>query len=186
MVEIRCPNQLSVFRCCRNSDDRNDPGRQVSRRRSGANPHGPLGSAGRGGQAGLFPALGCCLLHHRAAHCRGRRISHLSLTLLRNSPWRPGAGHKNSLWRQTAVVLPPQANVNLFFTVSRTKKIPGKNTETAEFASAQFGSSNGSGEMTIYVNRRAFCVGTALIGIQTISSGAFAARSEDGTVKLGL
>jgi len=40
--------------------------------------------------------------------------------------------------------------------------------------------------MTTYVSRRAFCVGTALIGFQTISSGAFAARSEDGTVRLGL
>ena len=40
--------------------------------------------------------------------------------------------------------------------------------------------------MTMYFSRRAFCVGTALIGFQTISSGAFAARSEDGTVRLGL
>lgn len=39
--------------------------------------------------------------------------------------------------------------------------------------------------MTIALSRRSFCIGTALIGLQTISSGAFA-RSEDGTVKLGL
>ena len=39
--------------------------------------------------------------------------------------------------------------------------------------------------MTIYLSRRGFCVGTALIGLQTVSSGAFA-RSEDGTIKLGL
>ena len=42
-----------------------------------------------------------------------------------------------------------------------------------------------SGEMTIGLNRREFCIGTALIGLQTISSRALA-RSEDGTVKLGL
>jgi branched-chain amino acid transport system substrate-binding protein len=40
--------------------------------------------------------------------------------------------------------------------------------------------------MTIYLSRRAFCVGTALIGFQTISSSVIAARSEDGTVRLGL
>ena len=39
--------------------------------------------------------------------------------------------------------------------------------------------------MTIYLSRRGFCVGTALIGLQTVSSGEFA-RSEDGTIKLGL
>jgi hypothetical protein len=31
--------------------------------------------------------------------------------------------HKNSLWRQTAVMLPPPAAANLFFTVGRSKKI---------------------------------------------------------------
>lgn len=39
--------------------------------------------------------------------------------------------------------------------------------------------------MTIELSRRSFCIGTALIGLQTVSTGAFA-RSEDGTVKLGL
>jgi hypothetical protein len=32
------------------------------------------------------------------------------------------AGHKKSLWRQTAVVLPLSSNVNLFFTIGRSKK----------------------------------------------------------------
>ena len=41
--------------------------------------------------------------------------------------------------------------------------------------------------MTIYLTRRGFCVGTALVGLQTISSNGFAAgRNEDGTVKLGI
>ncbi|UWU71973.1 ABC transporter substrate-binding protein [Bradyrhizobium sp. NC92] len=40
--------------------------------------------------------------------------------------------------------------------------------------------------MTIELSRRGFCIGTALIGLQTVSSSAFAARSEDGTVRLGL
>jgi branched-chain amino acid transport system substrate-binding protein len=40
--------------------------------------------------------------------------------------------------------------------------------------------------MTIQLSRRGFCIGTALIGLQTVSSSAFAARSEDGTVRLGL
>ena len=39
--------------------------------------------------------------------------------------------------------------------------------------------------MTIELSRRGFCIGTALIGVQAFSSGAFA-RTEDGTVKLGL
>src|SRR4029077_3481536 len=34
--------------------------------------------------------------------------------------------HKNSLWRQTAVVLPPPRRVNLFFTVGRSKKFQGR------------------------------------------------------------
>ena len=40
--------------------------------------------------------------------------------------------------------------------------------------------------MTIELSRRGFCIGTALIGLQSLSSSAFAARSEDGTVRLGL
>ncbi|MBR0706670.1 MULTISPECIES: ABC transporter substrate-binding protein [Bradyrhizobium] len=40
--------------------------------------------------------------------------------------------------------------------------------------------------MTIELSRRGFCIGTALVGLQTMSSAAFAARSEDGTVRLGL
>ncbi|MEZ2142872.1 ABC transporter substrate-binding protein [Bradyrhizobium sp. DN5] len=40
--------------------------------------------------------------------------------------------------------------------------------------------------MTIELSRRGFCIGAALIGLQTASSGAFAARSEDGAVRLGL
>ncbi|MGY3394195.1 hypothetical protein ACVWW6_006786 [Bradyrhizobium sp. USDA 3311] len=39
--------------------------------------------------------------------------------------------------------------------------------------------------MTIELSRRGFCIGTALIGLQAISSGAFE-RTEEGTVKLGL
>ncbi|MGY4503913.1 branched-chain amino acid transport system substrate-binding protein [Bradyrhizobium sp. GM24.11] len=39
--------------------------------------------------------------------------------------------------------------------------------------------------MTIELSRRGFCIGTALIGLQSIPSGAFA-RSEDGTVRVGL
>ena len=40
--------------------------------------------------------------------------------------------------------------------------------------------------MTTYLSRRGFCVGTALLGFQAVSSSAFAGRAEDGTVKLGL
>jgi hypothetical protein len=40
-------------------------------------------------------------------------------------------GHKNSLWRQTAVVLPPAAAANLFFTVGRSKKPKNKTANAA-------------------------------------------------------
>jgi hypothetical protein len=59
---------------------------------------------------------------------------------------RVGCGHNNSLWRQTTVVLPSPADVNLFFTVRRSKKFQGQEYKAAELADARFCSSNGAGK----------------------------------------
>jgi hypothetical protein len=54
--------------------------------------------------------------------------------------------HKNSLWRQTAVVLPPTAGVNLFLTSTAAKNSKRKTTKAAGLAVASFCTSNGAGK----------------------------------------
>src|SRR5215471_6094141 len=79
---------------------------------------------------------------------------------------------------------PSRARKSIFYR-RQQQKIPRANRKGGGVGRRTPPRQQRSGEMTIDLSRREFCIGTALIGLQAASSRAFA-RSEDGTVKLGL